>query len=71
MKQKYKESAVKEITNIVRGLSSVLGRGKRLLSAVPFQKDVHTNRTPITNSPLDAWACEFCRLIILEGLTTH
>lgn len=47
----------KRFTNIVRGLSKCSWRGKRLLSSVPLSKGrAILTGTPITNSPLDAWA---------------
>lgn len=47
----------KRFTNIVRGLSDCRYAGRRLLSAEPLSKGrAILTGTPITNSPLDAWA---------------
>jgi SNF2 family DNA or RNA helicase len=47
----------KRFVNIVRGLSDCVTRGKRLISSTPLSKGrAILTGTPITNSPLDAWA---------------
>nr|DAU58905.1 MAG TPA: Chromatin remodeling complex ATPase [Caudoviricetes sp.] len=47
----------KRFINIVRGLSDCKMHGRRLVSSIPLSKGrAILTGTPITNSPLDAWA---------------